>query len=321
MEVNSEEAIAKLYTPLFNGFIFMIPKEIVETEKGKNAINFLGHKVDEAFLEKYVDILLHINENLETHQLKDPQSIINNNAQKIYELLKNTEYLAQLKDTIGSTTFKYIFENYLDKLTMLNSVSNILITCYHLFYCEEENNPMRLFQQQKLIYNTHITEIERVFIVKRKSIDKDELFDSLAQSFIDLPNVKEDIEKSNLESSSVKGNNEFNNKSDVKKPQTIKPLRDFIKHDNKIEIEKVIKEHFSDYRGVSLRYLIQYLQDTGLIILNYGDKTKIYNSFKELFNTDIGVPNSIFNIPNFSNLDKNYKQSKDSFEMIFKKVI
>ena len=65
MNVNSEEVIGELYEPLFDGFTFILPNEVVKSEKGQKLINFFGHNVDEEFLDKYVDIFLRFNKNLD----------------------------------------------------------------------------------------------------------------------------------------------------------------------------------------------------------------------------------------------------------------
>jgi hypothetical protein len=60
MTTNNDEIIGLLYKSLFDGFTFIIPKKLVETEKGKNIIRFFGQELNDEFFNKYVDIFLFI---------------------------------------------------------------------------------------------------------------------------------------------------------------------------------------------------------------------------------------------------------------------
>jgi hypothetical protein len=98
------------------------------------------------------------------------------------------------------------------------------------------------------------------------------------------------------------------------------PFIDFIRHENKIEIERIIKTHYSDLRGVSLRYLIEFLIDKQILLINYGDKTKIHKSLKILFNKDIGTSSSIFDLKIDREKDHKYLNAKNNFLIKFEKL-
>lgn len=100
------------------------------------------------------------------------------------------------------------------------------------------------------------------------------------------------------------------------------PFITFIRHENKIEIERIIKVHYSDLRGVSLRYLIEFLKEEGVLFLNHGDAMKLYKSIKILFGEkNIGAYTSIFDNKVFSNSDQKYLNSKLSFIKTFKDIL
>ncbi len=100
------------------------------------------------------------------------------------------------------------------------------------------------------------------------------------------------------------------------------PFITFIRHENKIAIERIIKVHYSDLRGVSLRYLIEFLKEEGVLFLNHGDAMKLYKSIKILFGEkNIGAYTSIFDNKVFSITDQKYLNSKSSFIKTFKDIL
>jgi hypothetical protein len=100
------------------------------------------------------------------------------------------------------------------------------------------------------------------------------------------------------------------------------PFIDLIRHKNKLEIERIIKTHYSDLRGVSLRYLIEFLKEEGVLLLNHGDVTKLYRSLQILFaGKNIGASTSIFDAKVFSSTDVRYIDSKILFTKNFKDVL
>jgi hypothetical protein len=129
--------------------------------------------------------------------------------------------------------------------------------------------------------------------------------------------IKDDVNINKLEfktkKSDFKPSNPQNNPT---------PFIDLIRHTNKLEIELIIKTHYSDLRGVSLRYLIEFLIDKQILLINHGDKTKIYKSLKTLFNNeDIGSPSSIFDLKIDREKDHKYLNAKNNFLNKFEKII
>jgi hypothetical protein len=151
-------------------------------------------------------------------------------------------------------------------------------------------------------------------------IKNQETIDSIIK-YESLKQIMEEInEKFNFES-----NNENVIKKEIKQEapkNDIKPFLNFITHDNNTEIERIIKLHYSDLRGVSLRYLIEFLKGEGLILIGYGDNTKLRNSFIQLFNNnDVGKYQSIFGSTVFKTNDPKYIDFKISFQKKFKEFI
>lgn len=85
---------------------------------------------------------------------------------------------------------------------------------------------------------------------------------------------------------------------------------------------KIVKEHFSDFRGISLRYLIEYFISKKILVLNTGDKKAIYRSFEILFDSkNIAHYNSIFAKDIFNKDDINYKNLELIFNRVFDKIL
>lgn len=100
------------------------------------------------------------------------------------------------------------------------------------------------------------------------------------------------------------------------------PFIDFIRHEKKKEIERIIKTHYSDLYGVSLRYLIEFLIEEGVLLLNYGDKKRLLHSIEILFDgKKMGAYTSVFDAKVFSKTDKNYLDAKISFKRNFKDIL
>lgn len=324
-----EEIYIDLIRKVYEKFTFFIPMAVAEDENMIGILHYMNLKLDDAFYDKYVDVLLFSDDMMEVHEFVSYKEFMEFNSTKMLNLSNNCAELAILKDTLGKTSFRYIFEKYTEQLVVLNYACDSLVHFFYEHYPESQVDITFLFRQQKLLLQTHINDLEKVILSKGKRIDEKTIIERLVEMFLSLPNVKRTF--SNENSMEKKQNDEIidnnieesisENTKKENETKIIKPLRDYLKHNNKVEIEKLIKEHYSSYKGVSLRYLIQYLEDKSIIIINYGDQTKLYNSFKAMLGENIGAYNSIFNIPNFSKFDKKYISKIDSFNTTFKGLI
>lgn len=205
--------------------------------------------------------------------------------------------------------------------------------------CQMENDAFILFYKtylNKLDGFINVAEIIRNYI-QRDIVDCNKtvwtyvnfnfgILSDHRESIISIVPIKEEVKskKENFDLSILEGlpieiKNDF-------KLESIKnvniPFITFIRHENKIEIERIIKVHYSDLRGVSLRYLIEFLKEEGVLFLNHGDAMKLYKSIKILFGEkNVGAYTSIFDNKVFSNSDQKYLNSKLSFKKTFKDIL
>jgi hypothetical protein len=245
----------------------------------------------------------------------------------------NSINLLEYQLELDSKSFLYLAEKYLSTLEDYTILAKALLENYDDQSPDKSLKWKGLFITQDKYFNDHLHEVEKItgLIAKRVRNNQMSLYPISLENNQSLKNLTRHIKPfrslgiaaaKNEDTDFIEGISISNKDEDFKKEiKAHKPLRDFLKHDNKIEIENLVEMHFANYRGVSLRYLIQFFEDKGWLIINYGDKAKLYRSFKELLGEKIGESNSIFNIPNFSNNDYRYRLKVPSFEIIFKKFL
>jgi hypothetical protein len=301
---NLESLYKELTNEIIKNFSFFVPYNVIGEKITHEILNFYNIEFTQEFVDIYVDQLLYFDENLEIKVLESFEFLKNYNTVKLQKLEDNCFQLVRLKDTLGKASFKYIYNKYIDNVVLFNKLCSILIDSFYKFYPNNEGNPTFLFEQQRLIFETHLKDIELKIGVKGGGINENEIITNLINS----PFVKPYIQETQKTSEQIN-----------KKEPTIKPFRDFILHKNNDEIEKITKQHFSDLKGVKLRYLIEYFIEKKVLILNTGDKTKLHKSFEVLFEgKNIGKYNSIYDIKYFTLNDPNYIKSKNVFENLFK---
>jgi hypothetical protein len=302
----------ELINELLKNYPFFIPFNFIEQDYIIEIINYLDIKLNDNFYENYVDVLLYFDENLEVQTLETYEIITSYNTTKLIKLEENCFKLVSMQDSFGISSFNYIFEKYYEKVVVFDMLCDILIDFFQKFYAEMPNKPIFLFTQQKQIIHTHLIEIESKLSIENKKMSFSAVFENLkatyeAKSFIQINN------DNSLDKKSLELSNEI---------ETIKPFQKFIMHNKNIEIEKIVKQHFSDFKGVKLRYLVEYFIEKKVLILNSGDKTILYKSFKLLFNNkNIGHRNSIFGDKVFNNQDINYIKTKLVFDKLFDDVL
>lgn len=311
LDLNQEYTI--LYRKVIENYTFFVPYELLQHKEIQDVLSYMGIKLNEEFIEKYVDKMLYTDINTDVHELKSFQSIVDFNMDKHFNLQQNCCRLANLKDTIGNTSFNYVLDKYVEQVVILNLACDKLIEFYHMFY-EQPIDPTFLFKQQKVLLQGHLNDIETIIGENGNATNPEEISRKLAKSFFALHGVTEDMEEIDEKDSNK-------DKKNIEKATTVHTFKDVIKHEKKEAIELIVKNQFSDYRGVSLRYLIEFFVEYGLLIIQYKEQQKIYNSLKLLLGDNIGSYNGIFNIPNFSTSNVKYKNSKNGFKIIFEDFI
>ena len=222
-----------------------------------------------------------------------------------------------------------VHTNPIDKLKMLyyqleaykNNLSGTRTSMYYLV------GDRQTYIDSNFIENEIVTEVLEfeawkqvlVELNSRYGFEEDDSFSTIIKDdgISDFTNPDEVVKPTK---ESVINEREFENNDKLSNSKNNIPLFiNFIRHKNKIEIEQIIKTHYSDLRGVSLRYLIEFLKEEGVLVLNHGDATKFYNSIKMLFEgKNIGAYPSIFDKKVFSSNDTKYITTKMSFAKMFK---
>ncbi|OAB28779.1 hypothetical protein SAMN05444395_102523 [Flavobacterium fryxellicola] len=226
---------------------------------------------------------------------------------------------------------KLALKSYKEIYKSLHQDDNTFIGNYvgkknHDFAIESK---LELVVYEKLKYQHSLINLYSYFeyLYGKKSYLKNNFY-TINQEIIDSI-IKYESRKQIMKDLNDKYNFENNNEIDSKKDinhqapkNDVIPFLNFIRHENKTEIERIIKLHYSDLRGVSLRYLIEFLIDQQILLINYGDKTKIYESIKILFdNKDIGTPSSVFDLKIDREKDHKYLNAKNNFLNKFDKLL
>jgi hypothetical protein len=288
-----EEIFKKLNEEIIIKFPFFIPRSLLHTTEFQDYLDFYNLEINQYFFENYIDKLLYIDADMEIKLIQSYDVIKNYNITKLNKLENNCFKLTQLKDNLGKASFKRLLNKYIKSLKTIIIICEKMIKIYFESYRDKLKKSVFLFDQQLKLIESHLLDVEKTFDTKNTTTNQIETINNIVTSSIVKPNPKE---------------------------KTIKPFRDFIIHDKKEEIEAIVKKHFSNYRGIKLRYLIEYLVEKEVLIFSF-NKTKLRESIIILFEkNNVGEHNSIFYIKYFSLDDKNYKESKIVFEKIFENV-
>lgn len=219
------------------------------------------------------------------------------------KLLQNNFFkLLELKRKMDKDAFILFYNNYLNKLDGFINIAELIRN-----YIQRDIADCNKTVWTYVNFNFGILSDHRESII------------SIIPSKEEVKSKSENFDLSILEGLPIEIKNDF-------KLESIKnvniPFITFIRHENKIEIERIIKVHYSDLRGVSLRYLIEFLKEEGVLFLNHGDAMKLYKSIKILFGEkNIGAYTSIFDNKVFSITDQKYLNSKSSFIKTFKGIL
>lgn len=288
--INLNEISNKINEEILKNFAFFIPFEIIDNVNLIEILKISNLNINQEFVNEFIDVFLFIDESFNIKKVESFETLEINISKKIIELQKNCFEIIQLKDNLGVESFNYLFENYVQRISSILKGSELMIANYDELYPESSKKPKNIIMMQEAILQSHLMEIEEKIGIKSTQIKNEELVRNIILS---------------------KPFNKFTKKKDIE----VIPFRNFLRHHDKDEIEKTIQLHYSDLKGVSLRYLLEFLKEKNILILNYGDNTKILSSIKILFNNDdIGVYNSIFGKKVFDKNDLNFKKAKLNFE-------
>ena len=301
------DKFVELFNELIKNFSFYIPFQIIEDKVTKEIFSLLNIDLSQEFVDTYVDKLLYIDEDLTIKVVDSFEKIAESNYNKFHKLEYNCFKLINLKETIGKVSYNFLFHKYMENVINYTVICNKLIQYYYIYYPNNAIDPTPIFVQQKNVFEKHLSEIENKINLKGKKITTSDIITNIIETNIFKHYIVEKEIKTPKTNPKINTNREF---------------KDFIIHDNKEEIERIVKTHFSNLRGVSLRYLIEFLKEKGILILKHGDATNLYKTLIKLFEgNDIGAYTSIFDKKVFDKDDENYKSAKITFEKIFEKII
>jgi hypothetical protein len=279
-----EEIYIDLIRKVYEKFTFFISMTVAEDENMIGIFHYMNLKLDDEFYDKYVDILLFCDDKMEVHEFVSYKEFMEFNGTKMLNLSNNCAKLAILKDTLGKTSFRYIFEKYTEQLVVLNYACDRLV---HFFYEHYPENPADftfLFRHQKLILQTHIKELENVILSKGKRIDEKAMMQRLVEMFLSLPAVRSHCSNNNSESSIE--NNESSNSITEYIPADITPLSDLINHEKKIEIALIIVEKYRNRKPKTIGLLMECLKELNLITLLRGESSNFIQALNLTFQNE-----------------------------------
>jgi len=268
---------------IYRNFVFYIPISILDFEEFKNLSN------DSDLVDNWLKKIIYVSDNFLF--LNDNNIHLQTILLKSGKLKANCFKLIELKEILSQSSFNYLSENYLKQLETYTYFSNQLIFYFDKNSPIKDDSTKAIFNYQDLNFNSHLAEIEKITGLKAKTFDSQNIIQEIKQTPI------------------------FKNFS-VNFTQKEKYFRDLISHEKNKEIEKIILEKFQNEKGKKLRYLIEYLNELGIISLIHGDRTKIYSAMKNSFNWEIGTHQSIFGNW-FSKQDKEYTKFKETLNSYF----
>ena len=270
-------------------FIFYIPNnEYSKTLFDNNTLSEVDQKIFYFNGDKNVIEYPNIN----FFDFLDKEKLLQNNLFKLLEL----------KSQMDKDAFKLFHKTYLDKLEGFINIADLVNKYIQRDIPDCSKNVLIYVNYNFEILNEHGISVKEIVPSLNEVESKIKKFDL---------NI--------LEGLPIEIKNDF--KLETTKNVNI-PFITFIRHENKIEIERIIKVHYSDLRGVKLRYLIEFLKEEGVLLLNHGDAMKLYSSIKTLFGEkNIGAYTSVFDNKVFSSSDVKYVNAKISFAKIFKDIL
>lgn len=313
---DNEKILEELKEELFAKFPLFIPYELIDNKPAlTELLAYFSLTITQEFVDEYVDQLLYLDRDSKLHILSSVSEITNYSSSKRQLLQNNCTRLAELKDSLGKTTFNNIFIKYTTVLTTLTGFSAIMIYLFEKYPLEHlKDAPMFLFEQQTVILQRHVNDINKIIIDEGTHID--------VQSFIlNLANDLNLFAILDFEKFTENNITNSNQKDPVQKNGKIaEPFRNFIVHNKNEQIEKLVKDNLSHLRGVSLRYLIEYFINQKILTLK--NKSAILRSIQMLFETqDIAHYNSIFGSDVFKKVDTDYTDAVVVFNHLFKEVL
>jgi hypothetical protein len=262
-----------LHVELYSCSIFYIPDELDDLVKLNSELSKIGISINDCELQEMVSNFLYLDEKSELKILLSTENLQETLTLKKLRLDGNIFKLVKLKSSEDAESTMHILEKYYQQLTFFTNSSSLLVKEFHQTFDIDDSEMYNLLQYQKTIFDAHYLEF--------------------FNQFKDFGEVEP-------------------KKSEIKKVVD-KNFEDFILHENKTEIVKIIK-NFPNLKGKNLRFLLEFLKEKKLLIINPIQK-ELYDSMQLFFEgQNIGKYQSIFDKKVFYYKDKKYLDAKSLFE-------
>jgi hypothetical protein len=265
-------------------YILYIPFEVVDNPIFIQIIDSFNLQLNQEMVDEYVDEFLIFEDSIDFKKVESYEVLKKNNTEKIANLLNNCFVIVELKDTLGTASFKFIFEKYLMFLTTITEIAGLLVDHYDRLYPETSKTPKMMLMKQESTLKAHLSDIEKNIGVTAEHYDNKALMSNLLKSEFLKPFTENKVENHT--------GSEIDNQDDKKY------LRDYIldvNENNRIEIEKIIVKAYKNRNPRIIRFVLQCLVDLTLLNLNEkGKKTLVYESLKNSFNDESLKYPSIF---------------------------
>lgn len=262
---------------LHKNFIFYIPSFLGDHKQINSYLETLGTALSEEEVKEMRGAFLCLDSQIHLGILTSCTNLHLVLTEKRLMLSKHVFDLVALQKSQNLGGFTWLLKNYRIQLAFVSGTSKVLVDNYHDNFGMEASQFYNLLQYQHTILESHLSVLDAEF-----------------QDYFSL-----ELPTSNS------------------KNIPIKKLDDFILHDQREQIVQIIEKDFLHLKGKSLRYLIEFLKEKDLLIVN-PVQTELFKSLQRFFGDNyIGKYQSIFDSKVFFEKDIKYQNAKSIFETKF----
>ncbi|WP_372800900.1 hypothetical protein [Lutibacter sp.] len=317
-----KDILIDLKKNIFKNYIFFIPEILLNKE-------FLNNEIDKQLLNKssYLDENLFctiLSENEELNGNINLDFVLKSIFIKKEVLSDNIYKIFEVKKILEETEYNYILNNYFEFIKVSVHWGKLQYNLSTIAYPNNSKSKLiTSYQFQLDILNVHLKEIKSSFKLESEQFEYDfkKISDFLMELFTigtvydssivtKINNLPEKTPKITLENENLATDSD---KTNIQQ----KTLSDFILHEKSKEIEKIIFDNFKNKKGRTYRCIYEYMSRQNLMILEYGEKGKLYNAFQNLFEHNIGTYQSMW----YGEINKEKNNTYKAIRNILKKEI
>ena len=270
-----------MHVKLYSCSIFYLPEEYQDIAILNANLSKSGISISANQLEQIYHNFLCLNEFSEFKILKNTENLQNTLTLKKIRLESNLLKLIELQGLASVESFKFILNKYYEQLLYFKDLTLKLVDEFFETFEVNDNEFYNLLQYQKTIFDLH---------------------------YLDFYNQFKDF-------------GEVDIKKKVTKPVLKTTFEEFINHEERKKISKMIELKYCNLYGMNVRFLYEFMQEKNLLDLNTTTKTELIKATEKLFQKKIGAYTSIFAKNVFNKSDPNYKSARIGFIENFKPLI